>query len=1178
MGVKTQFELEAWTLPGVGAFTSVVTAVPAINISYEDLKSGKGAGSFQINPNYPDLDLICNPDTNTETFMRIKLEGQYIGGFYARDRKEAYADRGLVTISGPSVEAVFDDAIVYAYDFPRFDKNGNLITLFPDWHYGSEQNGMANGDFEQVPEYYLNRGFELGVLAPWQQGPLTSATVVSGGSQDGTFHAAVTPAVFGAGITLTVPVVPQSRYIFSVWVRGSGTISFGASVPGDIIEPELNAAGETVAQRVIGSTAQPSNPGGPTGSLLIQYDSGIDDPDDPNYVGVAYVEMDVRAAVGGSWTLLVLDFITGVGQTSTDLSIRNRQAVFNFDVDNLSMDGLGIGLEGWRPVGSGNKTHSGAWPRTAQIDEDPVDVAEGTYSGEVLFTKLGQGLQYPVSGADPGGTYTLTGKIKAVAGAKVRIVVTDVLGNWFPQFRDGTGDAAIFHTGTNSFVDFSLTFTLPTYYPGDGVTVPPNDTIIVKAVGGDDLPAGSAQSFHIDDVKVVPGVPAATIGQIMRELWEDAAIDHIADGRTTVGGAGHLAWMTLNFSDTLDSAGNAWSTPANPSGLESMTIKRGISYGQFLESEVTKLGYEWQLVWTGSAWNLEIFNPSGMGTDLSGTVSLITGKIGPSEIGMNAPGGNSIVGEGGDGILAIQTEAADITNYGRRERYFPNERLISHGSLSEWTDAQSEIQGGLRQGHRLELNDSSDFLPWIDFSVGDIVNVNLGAKLSSRNLPVKKITARFDDQKVKIDIDVDTDPPPDSAIPYVAILKILNRFEGIDDDFAWRPGAIPIQTGAVGGGSPAQGGGAPTIVIAASDATSFSKSKADFVCTGTNDEATVQAAIELLATTGGRILLSEGRFHFNDFLFIGDLTAPFDFDYGGTDNIAEHITLQGMGIGATVVLLDYPAGGPTGGLSLVQADVPTTIRDINFLVPSGSDIGTPLALLFAERFESVRLWVHGSHNLSGRFGFDVGSLGGSWRNWWSDTQELIRDCIFDYNSTTNHAVAGGGAIWLEQQAECYGNKVWWRGTEGFGIATDVGGLIYGNVIWTSDTGILQHTVGRDTQIRDNLVYCANRLTGVGTDAGSRKGIYLQDHTSASQFTEDVTITGNRVTEAYLTAQKAGTFTNAVYIDSGGGGNRRTIVANNDLREGHQGTAIVDLGTGTLFDYSGAPANPGANLV
>src|SRR5438874_1205838 len=49
-----------------------------------------------------------------------------------------------------------------------------------------------------------------------------------------------------------------------------------------------------------------------------------------------------------------------------------------------------------------------------------------------------------------------------------------------------------------------------------------------------------------------------------------------------------------------------------------------------------------------------------------------------------------------------------------------------------------------------------------------------------------------------------------------------------------------------------------TFVVAASDA-SYTKA-ADYVCTGSNDDVQINAAITALPSAGGKIILSEGKF------------------------------------------------------------------------------------------------------------------------------------------------------------------------------------------------------------------------------------------------------------------------------------------------------------------------------
>jgi len=61
------------------------------------------------------------------------------------------------------------------------------------------------------------------------------------------------------------------------------------------------------------------------------------------------------------------------------------------------------------------------------------------------------------------------------------------------------------------------------------------------------------------------------------------------------------------------------------------------------------------------------------------------------------------------------------------------------------------------------------------------------------------------------------------------------------------------------GGNQSSGGGV-TVTVAASDAKASSKNGVDFLCSGTNDDVQIQAAINALPSEGGTIILSEGNY------------------------------------------------------------------------------------------------------------------------------------------------------------------------------------------------------------------------------------------------------------------------------------------------------------------------------
>jgi len=75
-----------------------------------------------------------------------------------------------------------------------------------------------------------------------------------------------------------------------------------------------------------------------------------------------------------------------------------------------------------------------------------------------------------------------------------------------------------------------------------------------------------------------------------------------------------------------------------------------------------------------------------------------------------------------------------------------------------------------------------------------------------------------------------------------------------------------------------------TVFVAASDARSEVKSLADFVCTGSNDDVTIEQAINSLPAAGGRVVLSEGNF------ILGS----------SIDILKNNVTLEGQGAGTVI--------------------------------------------------------------------------------------------------------------------------------------------------------------------------------------------------------------------------------------------------------------------------------------
>jgi hypothetical protein len=109
-----------------------------------------------------------------------------------------------------------------------------------------------------------------------------------------------------------------------------------------------------------------------------------------------------------------------------------------------------------------------------------------------------------------------------------------------------------------------------------------------------------------------------------------------------------------------------------------------------------------------------------------------------------------------------------------------------------------------------------------------------------------------------------------------------------------------------------------TVVVAASDASPWSKAGADFICDGTADHKEINAAIELLAAWGvaGTVELTEGT-------FVGDTDTAAGS--GIVANVAG-LTLRGQGMGVTV--LDWSAATSADYVIGISASS-VTVKDLS---------------------------------------------------------------------------------------------------------------------------------------------------------------------------------------------------------------------------------------------------------
>jgi parallel beta-helix repeat protein len=252
------------------------------------------------------------------------------------------------------------------------------------------------------------------------------------------------------------------------------------------------------------------------------------------------------------------------------------------------------------------------------------------------------------------------------------------------------------------------------------------------------------------------------------------------------------------------------------------------------------------------------------------------------------------------------------------------------------------------------------------------------------------------------------------------------------------------------------GGGAPTVVVAAVDATDFSKSKADYVCTGINDDQTIQAAITAIPE-GGRVLLTEGT---------------FTCRYGQIIISVEAIHIQGMGM-ATV--MDFTSGTGVG----IDLDAEgCVVSDLwilgNFLPAAGIDMARPNCSVRNVRVSNIG---------------DAPNNGAIAITFTGDKPKIV-NCFLDDNDSPgvwvaagvddaiiegNHFFTNGEAIeCLADDAVIVGNTI--HAEIGIALSGSDGTRIVGNTIFAGAAGV-SVTASQEVTISGNWMTADACVTG-----------------------------------------------------------------------------------------------------
>lgn len=853
---------EVWARPGAASFVKIAADPLTAGLSGTVRMSGTGDGTLTVS----DVEGVqalaallltvddVTPANSTRALVRVFNDADLVHEWRV-DTVIPPQDSAVPVweIVGRDLNAALGDAEVYPYDW---DGTVDFTSADPDWRYGGT-NKIRNGSLEDAPRAIANFGFEDGTLEPWWPGALdgvsATAVVQTVTVDTGTYAARVTPLLAEGGLSTTFRVVAGKAYTVTARIRGVNLASYQIGASGP---PSIVAGAGTTVVEVA------ANPAGQT------------------------VEVQKTFTGSAAFATVTLPFTAGGDQTSTQLSIRAVTASGDFYVDEVSVAGFGVGVDPWQ-----------ATTGTTLFEASSTQASSGTWSLK-LTSPYGEGGYQSITGVVPGVTYTATVKVGFASVASVwALEVRDVNGGLL-----GVTSATI---GIAAFSTLTVTFVAPDFIPGS------SGEVRFRIINYD----AASRTAYVDEAAFYQGQAPASIGKILGDLYDDAVTDHSAvrvvwEDEAVPG----TPWLTRDFTDSLDSSGAAWDT-----STLSMTIKRGRSYLQTM-GEANRLGYEWRIVPHASnvgEWMWQVYNPAGMGTDLSTDdwIGIRAGRdVFRGALRRYVPPATAVTVEGGGQLFSLRESATAITALGRLESYSPNRDLLALTDTGAEADEllARNLVDGVSVAPVLHPG-PADPQPLVDYAPADVIYVDDPPDVSGEARRVVAVgyatTPAGGDEYTP---QLSSESFVGQAAVYQAVRQLLEQADVIRREDPESLGAVEAVTG----------GGTIPWLVAASDSDPLYRDAAAYVCTGTADHLTIQQAFTDLGS-GATVVLAPGSYLVDEIGGGYSITVPTNG------------TLTNMGGGFDWVGI-YPVANWTTGLGVIATALNATIEGLSIVTGTGT--------------------------------------------------------------------------------------------------------------------------------------------------------------------------------------------------------------------------------------------------
>lgn len=887
--------VEIWTRPGDPTFEPIAADPDASNWSATVRLNGVGEGVLQVPDDWRYFDEVFyqdpdDPSQSRRSLVRLYSSEQEDVPFYEWiiDASTPPESQELAwQIDGPGIEAIVGEVILEPWDW---DGSDQFQSYFPDHAYGGEnlvgdlKGRYAPGIFRIVDNGNTDGGtFTITVNNSGGGSPSTTGNIPYDANPTQVYNELIAlgtidelevsgdPGDIRIQITkpeLTHTLTTNSFGLSSVrWLSIEGTVTGGTftlTIDGDTTNPiAYNATAATIKTEIelLPSVTECETSGALSGFVRIGFItpdivstftadfSGLTDGSGNLYVPGAFYEAETEQAGD----------IRPVGWTSSEFSPT--------DIQHGTLDEFRMWMTG-----------------------DPALVAGATTA--IMFD--GTEPYYPgiqtILDVSPGTILQAGMWVYSATTTSFRMVIRDLADK---LIQPDAYDEQTVTAGVWTF--FSLT----------DVAVPLDIDEIIFRIGH--VGTGDPGQTFVALPYVREGLPAATVGAIWADVYDDATIDH-----PTRSASGQGAWwdgtrryLEYDFDAVNDSNGNPWP------GTINLTLKRGQNYLKIL-SKFAELGYEWRVVpkqlltavpSDDGVWVLRIFNPGTAGTDRTADLMPLIHEYQRSGTRQFGPSATRFTIEADSEISARAIDAAADAAIGHIERYESDRDLNTIDEADDYASFLLAQSIDRTQSLNPVISPQpGDLQPLVGYTVGDSVNVqtrslNDAVEVTTQGRRIVSITtATSPIEGTTYQLALGSESFVGVGSFYEGVRVLLDEFRALRDN---RPAVSNRERKALE--VTGSGGAGWTVRVAASDALPAEKAVADFVCNGINDEVVITAAFDAVREStrkGGMIWFSTGT-------FLVDMTN------GGVTLAGDQgpVVVQGSGKGVTIFRL---TGEPPG--------------------------------------------------------------------------------------------------------------------------------------------------------------------------------------------------------------------------------------------------------------------------